>query len=213
MITADGAARFPSCPTFGFVAEPGFLVKITPREGGFERRQRVWSQSLTQYTTVPSGDRAQADIEAIYNHWMAVGGMSYAFRFKDWMDFNSCGLDFTPDATDQPIVLYGGDSPSVFRLAKQYVSGPFTQLRYIQRPIGSTVSIANESGVLQTSDKWTLDEATGIVTPGGTFDGTPSHWGGEFDVWVRFNAQLNPTISNYKIQNVSVALTELRQKL
>lgn len=212
MITADDAAVFPACPTFGFVAEPGILVKITPKEGGFERRQRVWAQSLTKYTTVPSGDQAQADIEAIYNFWMAVGGMSNGFRFKDWADFQSCSLDATPAASDQPIVS-SGDSPPSYRLIKQYNAGPFSQQRVIQRPIGSTIEIANEVGATQDPANWTLDESTGVLTIGGGFDGTPASWGGEFDVWVRFDAQLNPTFSNYKIMNVTVQLTELRQKL
>lgn len=212
MITADDAAVFPACPTFGFVAEPNFLVKIVQREGGYERRQRVWSQSLTKYTNVPSGDQAQADIEAIYYLWQAVGGMSNAFRFQDQLDYKSCKLDQTPEATDQ-IIVPSGDSPASFRLAKNYIFGPFTQTRMIQRPIGDTILVANEEGVPQDSSKWTLNEATGVLTPGETFTGTPTFWGGEFDVWVRFDAQLNPTFSNYRILNVTVQLAELRQPL
>lgn len=212
MITADNAPVFPACPTFGFVAEPNFLVKIVAKEGGFERRQRVWNQSLTQYTSVPSGDRAQADIEAIYYFWMAVGGMSNGFRFKDWLDFQSCRLDESPSATDQPIIS-SGDSPASFRLVKDYSAGPFIQQRIIQRPIGETIEIANELGETQDPTTWNLDESTGVLSIGGGFSGTPTAWGGEFDVWVRFNAQLNPAISNYRIQNVTVQLCELRQPL
>lgn len=212
MITPDPAAVFPACPTFGFVAEPGILVKIVQREGGYERRQRVWAQSLTKYTSVPSGDQAQAEIEEIYGFWMAVGGMANAFRFKDWIDYKSCGLDFDPAATDQPLAP-SGDSPSGYRLVKEYAFGPYTQVRYIQRPVGSTVLIANEVGAVQDGSKWTLDEATGVMIPNGGFSGTPTSWGGEFDVWVRFDAQLNPSITNYKIQNVTVQLAELRQPL
>lgn len=212
MITPDNAPVFPICPTFGFVAEPNYLVKIVAREGGFERRQRVWNQSLTKYTAVPSGDQAQMDIENVYRFWMAIGGMSNAFRFKDWLDFKSCDLDETPSAVDQPVVP-SGDSPSSFRLVKEYTAGPFTQPRLIQRPRGETIEIANELGETQDPANWTLDESTGVLTPGGSFSGTPSRWGGEFDVWVRFDGQLNPAFSNYRIANVTVQLTELRQPL
>jgi uncharacterized protein (TIGR02217 family) len=212
MIDPDNAPVFPICPTFGFVAEPNFLVKIVAREGGFERRQRVWSQSLTKYTAVPSGDQAQADIEQVYGFWMAVGGMSNGFRFKDWLDYKSCDLDQDPSVTDQPIVS-SGDSPASFRLVKEYIAGPFTQQRVIQRPRGSTIEIANEVGATQDPANWTLDEATGVLTIGGSFAGTPATWGGEFDVWVRFDGQLNPSFSNYRIANVTVQLCELRQPL
>ena len=59
---------------------------------------------------------------------------------------------------------------------------------------------------------YTLHEATGIVTPGGGFTGTPGFWGGEFDVWVRFAAQFNPAL-NFNTGNVAVQLNEIRQAL
>jgi uncharacterized protein (TIGR02217 family) len=212
MVVDDTAPVFPLCPTFGFVAEPNLLVKIVMREGGYERRQRVWAAPLSVYSTVPLGDQTQADIEQVYYFWQAIGGMSNPFRFKDWLDYKSCRLDASPAATDQPLEP-SGDSPASYRLVKEYVAGPFTQLRYIQRPIGSSIMIANGSGATQASSTWTVDETTGLVTPGVGFSGVPTAWGGEFDVWVRFNAQLNPSFSNHQVLNVSIQLKELRQPL
>jgi uncharacterized protein (TIGR02217 family) len=211
-ITPDLAETFPLCPTFGFVAEPMYLVKVTAREGGFERRQRVWSRPLSKYTGVPSGDQPQDDIEDILDFWHAMGGIASAFRFKDWIDYKSCRLGATPAATDQPLVL-SGDSPVSYRLVKQYVtkSGRTIQQREITRPIGSTILIANDAGALQSA--WTLNEATGLLTIGGGFVGVPTAWGGEFDVWCRFDAQFNPTISNLDVMNVTVQLAEIRVPL
>lgn len=207
-VTADTSPIFPECPTFGFTAEPNYLVKITAREGGQERRQRVWSRPLSKYTAVPLGDRAQQDIENVLYFWHAMGGMSTPFRFKDYMDFQSCRLDEQPHYTDQPIVVDANDH---YRLIKQYQFGSAIQQREIQRPDGDTVTISNGSGVPQTD--WVLDESTGIVTIGGGFSGVPSFWGGEFFVWVRFDGQFNPSISNHKIQNATIQLTELRQPI
>jgi uncharacterized protein (TIGR02217 family) len=209
-IIPDPAERFPSCPTFGFVAEPNYLVKITSREGGYERRQRVWSRPLSKYTGVPFGDQPQADIEQILYFWHAMGGMWSGFRFKDWVDYKSCRLDATPAPTDMPLIM-SGDSPASFRLLKEYVAGSTIQQREITRPRGSTIMIANSSGAEQSD--WTLDEATGLVTIGGGFVGTPASWGGEFEVWARFDAQFNPAISNFNIMNVSVQLAEIRVPL
>lgn len=209
-IIADPAPVFPGCPTFGFTVEPNYLVKITSREGGFERRDRKWARPLIKFSGVPLGDRPQADIEDVLYFWHAMGGMSTAFRFKDWSDFKSCRLDATPHATDMPLAV-SGDSPSSYRLIKQYTAYGITQEREILRPVGSSVSIANETGTIQTD--WTLDESTGLLTIGGSFSGTPTSWGGEFDVWVRFDGQLNPQLSNYLIQNVTVQLAEIRVAL
>ncbi len=212
MITADTSPIFPACPTFGFTAEPEYLVKITAREGGYERRDRKWSRPLVKYTGVPLGDQPEADIEQVLYFWHAMGGMSSPFRFKDWTDYKSCRLGGTPSAADQPLVA-SGDSPPSFRLVKEYVVGSIIQQREILRPMGSTIQIGNETGAPQDPSTWTLDESTGLVTIGAGFAGTPTAWGGEFFVWVRFNAQLNPQISNWQAQSVTVQLVELRVAL
>lgn len=211
-ITPDLSESFPLCPTYGFISEPGLLVKITAREGGFERRQRVWSRFLWKYTGVPSGDQPQEDILDIYDFWLAMGGISSGFRFKDWIDYRSCRITALPTALDQPLIP-SGDSPPSFRLMKQYItkSGRTIQEREITRPVGSTILVANETGTVQ--DDWTLNESTGLLTKGGTFAGTPTSWGGEFDVWCRFDAQFNPSITDFKAMNVTVQLAELRVKL
>jgi uncharacterized protein (TIGR02217 family) len=209
-ITADPALVFPACPTFGFKGEPNYLVKITSREGGYERRQRVWSRPLYKYTSVPLGSQSQDDIENVLYFWHAVGGMSNGFRFQDQVDYKSCRLSATPAVTDQPLESLA-DSPGRYVLCKQYQIGSVIQQREILRPIGSTIMIGNEDGEPQTD--WTLDESCGLVIPGETFAGTPYCWGGEFHVWVRFDGQLSPEFSNYEIMNLEVQMTELRMPL
>jgi uncharacterized protein (TIGR02217 family) len=212
IINADLAEVFPTCPTFGFISEPQRLVKITSREGGYERRDLKWARSLRAYTSVPMGSQSEDEILDILDFWEAMGGMWSGFRFKDWIDYKSCRRSETPAATDQPLQL-SGDSPTSYRLIKNYPtkSGRTVAQREIARPIGSTIMIANELGAAQTA--WTLDESTGILTIDGGFVGTPTAWGGEFDVWCRFDAQFNPAASNYKIMDVTVQLKEIRVPL
>ncbi len=217
MIVTDTSPIFPACPTFGFTSEPEYLVKITAREGGYERRDRKWARPLIKFTGVPLGDQPQAEIEAVLTFWHAMGGMSMPFRFKDWTDYKSCGLNATPAATDQPI-LTTTDTPPKLRLVKEYVAGistpvPVIQQREILRPNGATLLIANQLGAVQPASSWSVDESTGLLTIEPTFAGTPTAWGGEFYCWVRFNAQLNPQISNYQVQNVTIQLAELRVPL
>jgi uncharacterized protein (TIGR02217 family) len=211
-IIPDLAESWPTCVTFGFVAEPQRLVKITSREGGYERRDLKWKRSLRAYSSVPMGSQSEDEILDILDFWEAMGGMWQGFRFKDWIDYKSCRRSATPAATDQPLEL-SGDSPTSYRLIKNYPtkSGRTIAQREIARPIGSTIMIANEVGAAQTA--WTLDESTGILTIDGGFVGTPTAWGGEFDVWCRFDAQFNPSYSDLKIMDVSVQLKEIRVPL
>jgi uncharacterized protein (TIGR02217 family) len=209
-IQVDDAVTFPACPTYGFSVDPTILVKIVGREGGFERLNRKWSHPRRKYDGVPVGEKPQADIEEILYFWLAIGGMSTYFRFKDWTDYKSCVLDDEPTFTDQAFIFESG-SPGGYRLSKRYTIGPYTYDRPIYRPIGSTIRVCNESGVEQDSSKWILQESTGLLQPLGTFTGSPTAWGGEFDVMVRFNAPFIPEISNFKIQTASVSLIEKRE--
>lgn len=212
-IIADPSEIFPSCPTFGYIAEPAYLVKITSREGGYERRDRKWARPLLSVTASPTGDQSSDDIEQVLSFWHAMGGMSSGFRFRDWIDYKSCAASATPHVTDMPLAP-DANSPAKYRLVKQYTAGSITQVREITRPLGSSILIGNEVGAAQTD--WTLDESTGVVSIGGSFAGTPTSWGGEFYVWMRFDAQLNPTISSWgkqPIMNVTVQLKEIRVPL
>lgn len=205
-IVTDTMPTFPECPGFGFTTEARYLVKAIEREGGQERVDRRWSRPLTFFTAVPTGNRDAEVLQNLLTFWHAVGGMSGSFRFKDWTDYKSCKTTETPTALDQPFEeLTGGE----FQLVKQYVAGSLTQLREIYRPVGSTIVVANESGIEQTD--WELDESTGILTPGGGFSGSPGSWGGEFDLCCRFNTNFTLTVVDGKdIQSGSFTLRERR---
>lgn len=205
-ITADTTPTFPICPAYGFTVDPFFLVKIITREGGFELVDRKWSQARREFNGVPLGDRVQEDIEQILYFWLAMGGMTTSFRFKDFTDFKSCKIGSTIAATDQPLVSLGS---SQYQITKRYTVGSITHTRNIYRPIGSTLLVANEVGAVQSS--WTLNEATGVITKGGGFSGTPTAAGFEFDVLCRFNGNFAPQISNLEIQSADVSLIEKRE--
>ena len=208
-ITPDTAPQFPICPAYGFRADPFFLVKIVARESGAELLDRKWELPRRKFDGVPIGDRAQEDIEEILYFWLAVGGMSSYFRFRDYTDYKSCRLGGTITPIDQPLVELD-TSPLTYQLTKHYSVGALTHSRPIRRPTGTTVRVANEVGVEQSD--WSLDEATGVITPGPTFAGVPTAAGYEFDVLCRFNDNFAPQIVNQEIQNAEVSLIERRDE-
>jgi uncharacterized protein (TIGR02217 family) len=206
-ITATSLPVFPDCPSYGFSSQPEYLVKIVRREGGIERRDRKWQEPLHYYEGAPLGPRPQADIEAIAEFWHAMGGTHQRFLFKDYADYKSCYIDDSIAHTDQSLVSLGGND---YQMVKTYTSGSITTTRTIRHPIGTTVRIGNNSGTEQVSSKWTIDEDTGILTKGGTFSGTPTTWGAEFYVPVRFDGPLRVEIVENKIFSLVVTLREVR---
>jgi len=205
-ITADVQyATFPECPGFGFTVEPRYLTKAIEREGGQERVDRRWDRPLSFFTAVPTGNRDADVIQTLLNFWHAVGGTGGRFRFRDWTDYKSCRTTGDPLVTDQPFEVVSG----VYQLIKRYTAAPYTQDREITRPVGSTIVVANTLGATQTD--WTLDEATGLLTPGGGFVGTPGSWGGVFDLPCRFLTDYTVTVVDGKdIQSGSFTLRECR---
>lgn len=199
--------EFPKCPSYGFSVQPVYLVKVVSREQGYERVDRRWARALHSYTSVPMGDRDEADIYAILTFWHAMGGMKTTFIVKDYTDFKSCQVQQTADELDQPLVFV---STGLYRLVKRYKSGTLTQDREITCPLGSTITIANTLGALQDAAHYTVDENTGLLKVLAGFVGTPGTWGGEFNVPVRFNSELQVELSNKAIQNLSFSLMEKR---
>lgn len=199
---------FPECPGYGFTAQPQYLVNIVRRDGGYERSDRRWSRPLNTYNAVPMGPRDEAVIQNILYFWHAMGGMATVFAFKDWTDYKSCPTWGTPAATDCPLVAVSLDSGTAYQLTKEYTVGALHGFREIYKPVGSTILVANADGDAQTD--WLVDQDTGLLKPGGSFVGTPTTWGGEFNIPVRFNSNLAAQIADKQMQSAEFSLCEKR---
>lgn len=203
---------FPECPTYGFTVQPQYLVKIVVRETGFERGDRRWARPLIVFTAVPMPDADEAEVQSILYFWHAVGGRATTFLFRDWTDYKSCQTQNDVTALDQPLAAVTlDDASTAYRLTKAYTVTPHVQVREITKPVGSTIVVANASGDAQTD--FTLDESTGMLKPGHSFTGTPHTWGGEFNVPVRFDSELDVQIVDQQIETVNFTLTEKRLRL
>lgn len=202
-------ARFPAAPSFGFISSPRYEVSVTRLAGGQEQRNRNWSRPLYRFTAT-IGPRDSAVIQELLEFWHAMGGKEYGFRFKDWADYKSCRVAVDLSPLDAPLVLVAG-SPTEYQLTKRYTFGSRSQDRDITKPVASTVRVANESGVEQAAARWTLDSTNGRLRPLGTFVGTPTTWGGEFDTAARFDMDEFPVvIEDQAVHSVQIALMELR---
>lgn len=217
-IIYDPMPTFPKTPSYGFVATPTYRVGFVEREGGFEKVNRIWDRPLLAVNAAPFENTTVEDMETILNFYHAMGGMSTYFRFKDESDYQSVGIESATSEIDQPLVAITG-SPTLYQLVKYYTvtvsdTSPITtvtQVREIYKPRPSTIEVANEVGTLQATTAYTLDAINGTVQPNGTFSGTPTFWGGQFDVEVRFNSELSLEISSYGTRATSFQMREKRR--
>jgi len=210
-ITANTLPTFPNCPGYGFRSRPAYLVTITERSGGYEKRTLRWQEPIFFYDGAPYGPRIESEIYQILNFYHVMRATHRRFRFKDWTDYRSTMSMFeTPGGSDQPFVQI--DSTH-YQLVKVYSADNADDLvRKIVHPIGSSLIVTNTLGAVQDSSRWNIDENTGILTKLGGFVGTVGGWGGEFYVPARFAAAIETEIVNRQINSVTCTIKSLRSR-
>lgn len=159
-------------------------LEIVRADGGYEKRNRLWSQFLREYEiSYPLAVRETSTVLAeIYNAYLATGGGEDSFDFEDWRD---------NEVTDESFGI-GDGATTEFPLVKSYAFGTRTHTRRIYRAV-SPISI-KKNGVTVDPADYAVDYNLGIVTmdvaPVG--GGTPDEltWTGNFYVPVRFDPSL-----------------------
>lgn len=202
--------RFPLPPSLGYRSRPIYSVTAIERAGGQVKTNLNWSAPLHEFYC--EIEHSEADISEVLEFWHAVGGGAYAFRFKDWNDYKSCGAHETAAATDQPLVLQAG-SPATYQLVKQYTKGALTRSRPIRKPVAG-ILVADNGVAKEETTHYTVDYTTGLVSllfsPVGTLT-----WGGEFDVPVRFASDVEIELTfrgddSTRVQRLPFTLREYR---
>ena len=151
--------RFPLRVALGTIGGPRRRTDIVDLSNGRESRNARWKDSRRQYDA-GSGIRALADLYAVLAFFEARGGELYGFRFRDPVDFRSCGPDAAPAATDQAIGL-GDGATRVFQLMKTYADAGGKAERVIAKPVAGSVVVAVDGA--QVAD-FTVDTTSGSVT-------------------------------------------------
>jgi uncharacterized protein (TIGR02217 family) len=203
---------------WSYEVETLYDVDVIPRGHGAEQRNLKSSYGRTRISVTVPRDRV-SDIPYIYRFHRVMRGRAVGFRVQDPSDYLSTeqgyissAEDPAPSATDQPLIAVPGTSTQ-YQLYKQYVLGDETialiEERIIVKPVASTIRVANQDGVEQSPDRWSLDPTTGILTPGMTFEGTPTTWGGQFDIAVRFDSELPRRVEDFRLDETSFVLLEL----
>lgn len=137
---------------------------------GIVRRNPLRSRPLYSYTIVYR-NLQPTDHQLVIDAFNACYGGVFAFRLKDWSDF---------EADDEEIAV-GTGSPQTVQLAKLYTFGTQTISRPIRKPVTGTVVVTANSVPIAATIDYTTGEATFTATAGHIV-----RWSGEFDVPVYF---------------------------
>ena len=165
--------RFPDSCAYWAQGGRGFKTTVVETYGGDEYRNAAWSQQRGEWNIADAfrseNPNSSYNIASVLQFFRAVRGQLYAFRFKDFTDFqhNDGG------GTGGVFVML---TSTTFQMYKQYALSPLTFNQIIQKPVSGTVTVNGGSGPI-------VDYTTGIVS---VVSGTPTSWTGEFDIPVRF---------------------------
>lgn len=151
--------RLPEDVERGAQGGPAFKTASHRKASGQRVATIEWAQPLGGYT-VGYGIQTLADLQNVEAFFYARRGSAYAFRFKDWGDYE----------IDRQSVGTGDASKTVFQIFKRYADAVLPFDRTIQLPVSGTVlvwvnGVAQVEGVDFTVD-YTTGEITFSVAPG-----------------------------------------------
>lgn len=174
--------RLPEAIEIGATGGPTWSTQIIATAGGAERRNANWGQARRAYN-LASGLRTRESMATLLAFFHARQGRAFAFRFKDWSDF---------EQPRQPIGATNGVT-AAFPLVKRYSSGGINHDRLLTRPVPGTVRCW-QNGVERTigagATQFQINNSTGVITLGATLAATTGQLveaSCEFDVPVRFD--------------------------
>lgn len=188
---------------------PEFMTDIITIDGGYEKRNQLWSQARRRYDA-RMGIRSVADANALMYFFQARAGRARGFRLKDIQDYTSNRDGVSNPAWNDQVIGVGDGTRTVFQLIKNYGSGGVTQQRDIRKPVSGTVLIGVNGAA--TVGGWSVNTTNGLVT----FSSAPNSGhvitaGYQFDVPVRFdNDKLNLTSIDARQSQAEITLVEVR---
>lgn len=177
--------QFPLRLALGTSGGPWRRTDIVALSNGRESRNQRWKDARRRYDA-GSGIRSVSDLYEVVAFFEARAGQLYGFRFADPVDFQSCGPEATPSASDQ-LLGTGDGARTAFQLVKHYADTGGATERAIAKPQPGSVIVTVAGAPLDGGD-FAVDPATGMVTlDAPPVNGAQVRAGFRFDVPVRFD--------------------------
>ncbi|MBN9598509.1 MAG: DUF2460 domain-containing protein [Afipia sp.] len=166
---------------------PERRTEIVTFGSGREQRNARWAHSRRRYDA-GYGVKTFDALQAVVAFFEERRGQLYGFRWRDRLDHSSAAPAGALTPHDQTIGTGDGEQAS-FQLIKSYGGLYAPYARQIAKPVPGSVRVA-VAGAEVTSDHFTCDTASGIVTFAGGHippPGAAVTAGFQFDVPVRFD--------------------------
>src|SRR5215213_5211718 len=119
--------RFPENISRGAVGGPRFKTIVISSASGSEQRIMQWSEAKWGWD-VSHALRNPTEAEVLLAYFLARGGRTDGFRFKDWASYQGTNESLT----------YSGPT---LQLRKLYTSGAVSYVRTIYKPVSGTVTM------------------------------------------------------------------------
>ena len=147
------------------------VANPTRSEQRYQQQSRgYWKLSLNLL------DKSKTQMQAIQNHFEAVRGKTYGWRFRNYRNYI---------ALNEPIPLL--DSTHL-QLVKTRTTGGIVTVEAIRKPdMALPITITRNSTPFPSAGNWTLDTTTGIVTFVASQTGNLFSWSGQHDMAARFD--------------------------
>ncbi len=202
--------RFPEDVSYGTSFGPSYSTNVNPTKSGAESRNAIWENSLAM-GNVAFGIKTYAQLQEVSKLFHNARGKASGFRFKDFIDFKSCDVEFNITKDDQVLGL-GDNTTVIFQLIKTYTSGAYSVSRDIRKPVIGTLQVAID-GVLKTeTTDYTIDYTTGLITflVAPLLDEIVSA-GYEFDIPIRFDIDhLSTSLESFQAGSLTIPIKEIR---
>jgi uncharacterized protein (TIGR02217 family) len=203
---------FPLRLALGTSGGPVRRTDIVSLSNGRENRNSRWRDARRHYDA-GSGVKSVSDLYQVLAFFEARAGQLNGFRFRDPVDFQSCGPQAAVSAADQAIGT-GDGVTAVFQLCKRYADTGGETVRVIEKPVAGSVVLAVGGAAVPAGD-FTVDAASGRVTfkPGKVpTAGVAVTAGFRFDVPVRFDTdRIEIDLAQFQAGRIpSIPLVEIK---
>lgn len=176
--------RFPDKISYGSSGGPRFRTNIFAMDSGRVAGYSEWDQVKASYE-VTMDYVAEADINALVDHFYMCRAAAIGFRFKDWLDYKVTNQNF----------FVGDGTTTDFQLFKRYKSEQFKYDRTLKKLVSGTLGTVTVGASTKTEGvDFTVDYDTGIFTfnvaPAKSEVGRVAYC--EFDVPCRYDTDYLP---------------------
>lgn len=199
--------RFPEDISYGSSGGPKYNTTVKESLSGRANKNINWRYPLHEYN-VGYGLRHKEDLEVVLSFFHVAEGRAHSFRYKDFSDYRSLGVNSIVASTDS--VLGVGDGINrTFQLIKNYTVGTIAKTRKITAPVTSTILIALNS--IETT-AFIVDDTSGMITfTTPPILGVAISAGFEFDVPCSFVSDFMPTsLDDFNSGSIDLRLEEQR---